>query len=118
MITLYGIKACDTCRKAQKNLTASGVSFTFHDLREDGLNEARLSEWITAVGADTLVNKRSTTWRQLDEAKKSLDSDKDAVALLLENPTLVKRPVMQNGQIITVGWTAQSQAAHGITSND
>ena len=104
MITLYGIKACDTCRRARKALEARGVPFQVHDLREDGLSAALLEHLLGQVPVMTLLNKRSTTWRQLpDDDKNDVDANK-ARELMLANPTLIKRPLLDTGDDILVGY--------------
>ena len=102
MTTLYGISNCDTVKKAQRWLTSNDVEFTFHDFRKDGLSEAQLQEWVAAVGWEALLNKRSTSWRALsDEQKADLNQEK-AIALMMEAPTLVRRPVLaKDGQFKT-----------------
>lgn len=97
MTTLYGIKNCDTVRKARKWLEANGVDFRFHDFRADGLAEDDLRAWARAVGWETLLNRRGTTWRRLpEEVREDVDEQK-ALALMLDNPTLIKRPVLVTG---------------------
>jgi len=94
-ITVYGIKTCDTCRKARRRLDELGISYRYHDLREDGLDLQRLDAFLASAAWQTLLNTRSTTWRQLDDVDKQ---DLDAVRareLMLANPTLIKRPVLQ-----------------------
>jgi len=104
MITLAGIKNCDSVKKARKWLEGHGVAYTFHDLREQGLERAELEQWLDAVGWETLLNRRSTSWKQLSEADRS-DVDRDkALALMLANPTLIKRPVLINGKTIRAGF--------------
>ena len=101
MLTVYGLKSCDACRKARKAL--AGREHRFHDLREDGLDGAMLDRWIGAVGWEALLNRRSTTWRALDDAEKAgLDAGR-ARGLMLAHPTLVKRPVIDDGGRVTVG---------------
>ena len=110
-VTLYGLKTCDTCRKAVAFLTARDCPPQFHDLRADGLGEDMLDGWIGVVGWEALLNRRSTTWRALpDEAKEGLDPA-GARLLLLDNPTLVKRPVIALGDLLLVGFAAAQQAA-------
>lgn len=108
MITVYGIRACDSCRKALKWLEARGVDHRFHDLRSDGLDRARVSNWLASPFADGLVNRRSTTWRNLDETARAA-SGAALADLLLAHPTLVKRPVISAGpeagdDVIAVGF--------------
>ena len=101
---IYGIRACDTCRKALKWLDAQAIVYSWVDVREDGLSRERVQRWLTAVGAETLINRRSTTWRHLQpEQRPALDSD-DWVDVLLENPTLIKRPVFDMGDEVRVGF--------------
>jgi arsenate reductase len=103
MLTVYGIKQCDTCRKALKWLATQEVEFRFHDFRADGLHAGWLQDWLDSAFKDTLVNRRSTTWRQLSENQRELEGDA-LVALLLDYPTLIKRPVFVRGEIIAVGF--------------
>lgn len=94
MITVYGISNCDTVRKARKWLQAQQVEFQFHDFRKDGLNAEQLKSWAEALGWEALLNKRGTTWRKLpDESKADVDQDK-AIALMLEQPAMIKRPLV------------------------
>lgn len=110
-VTLYGLKTCDTCRKAAAFLKARGCPPQFHDLRADGLSEDMLDRWIGGVGWEALLNRRSTTWRALpDGAKEGLDPA-GARRLLLDNPTLIKRPVIALGGLLLVGFAAPQQAA-------
>ncbi|MFC2992232.1 MULTISPECIES: Spx/MgsR family RNA polymerase-binding regulatory protein [Halomonas] len=104
MFTLYGIKNCDTCRKARKAMDGSGVPYQYHDLREDGLSAALLEHILEKVPVVEAINKRSTTWRDLpDEEKQEVDANK-ARELLLANPTLLKRPLLDTGEEIIVGY--------------
>ena len=104
MTTVFGIKQCDTVKKACRWLDQQGVPYVFHDVRVDGLSLEQVSRWLEAVGAETLINKRSTTFRQLDEATKTrLDSEPAAV--LLEHPTLIKRPVVEHDSKVSVGFS-------------
>ena len=104
MTTLYGIKSCDTVRKAQKWFESEGVKYTFHDFRTDGLDKKNLSAWVKAVGWEVLLNKRSTTWKQLSDKDKETVDEAKAFALMLTNPTLIKRPVLTHKQKTYVGF--------------
>lgn len=96
---LYGIPNCDTCRTTLKWLTTRNVPHTFHDFRKEGLPAGQVQAWVASAHGPYLLNKRSTTWRQLsDEQKKTAESD--LAALLLEHPTLIKRPVITDGEVI------------------
>lgn len=110
MTVLFGIKNCDTVKKARKWLDAHGVDYRFHDFRADGLDEALLRGWVSELGWETLVNRRGTTWRQLPaEARESID-EAAAIALMLEHPALIKRPVLDLGERRVVGFSDQAYA--------
>ena len=111
---IYHLKTCDTCRKAIKALRAARHEPHLHDVRADGLNRELIDTLETALGYEALVNKKSTTWRGLTEAEKSGLSRESAMALLAENPTLMKRPVIQNAGQFTVGWTKAVQESYGL----
>jgi arsenate reductase len=93
---IYHLKTCDTCRKAIKALRAAGHEPELHDVRADGLDMATLETLEAALGYEALVNKKSTTWRGLSDEQKSELSRESALALLAENPTLMKRPVIES----------------------
>ncbi len=111
MITVYGIKNCDTCKKALKWLTAEGIEHRFHDFRADGLDAADLARWAQAAGWEKLLNRRGTTWRKLAEADKDGVDAAKAETLMAANPTLIKRPVFDAGGQVLVGFSAAEQAA-------
>jgi len=102
---LYGIPNCDSCRAALKWLTARNVPHTFHDFRKEGLDEQELRSWVQSAHGPYLLNKRSTTWRQLSDDEKAI-AERDLASLLLEHPTLIKRPVITDGAtILDVGFS-------------
>ncbi|NIC05855.1 Spx/MgsR family RNA polymerase-binding regulatory protein [Billgrantia bachuensis] len=104
MATLFVIKNCDTCRKARKTLDEKGLPYQVHDLREDGLSAALLEHILEHVPVMEAINRRSTTWRNLpEEEKQDIDSNK-ARALIMANPTLLKRPLLDTGDEIRVGY--------------
>jgi len=105
MVTLYGIKNCDTVKKARDWLTKNKIDYHFHDIRADGLREDTINNWLADIGIETLVNKRSTTWKELDELAKTNFSEKSAVRIILDNPTLIKRPLLDTGTQKHVGFT-------------
>lgn len=105
---LYGIKSCDTVRKAWKALEAAGHEVQLRDVREAPLTEAEIAEFLAAFG-DRLVNRTSTTWRGLDEVERA----RPAADLLAAHPTLMKRPVIR-GAALTLGWDKAAQAAQGL----
>ena len=102
--TLYGIKNCDTVKKARKWLDNAGVSYTFHDFRDDGIERAQVSRWVEALGWETVVNKRSTTWKQLDPAERDSMDETRAIDTILAQPTLIKRPLLDIDGRYSVGF--------------
>ncbi|MBR9882694.1 MAG: ArsC family reductase [Oceanospirillales bacterium] len=111
MTTLYGISNCDTVRKTRKWLETNGIACAFHDFRKEGLERAQVDRWCDALGIDTVLNKRGTTWRALPaEQRDSLD-ESGLRALLVEHPTLIKRPVLEHNDTIRVGFKAEEYAA-------
>ena len=110
MIVLYGIRNCDRCRKAQSFLDEQGLACRFHDLRTDGLEAARLDRWIAALGWEKLLNRQSTTWRNLPETDRDGLDEASARSLLLAHPTLIKRPVIELDQDYLVGFGKAEQA--------
>jgi Spx/MgsR family transcriptional regulator len=103
-VTVYGLATCDTTRAARKWLDAKKVGYAFHDVREDGLTRALVEGWVKALGWEKVLNKASTTWRELPERAKAGVDAKKAVALILAHPTLVKRPVLDRGGKLTLGF--------------
>ena len=110
-LTLYGLKNCDTCKKAMAALTASGRAVAFVDIRAEADLPALVPVWLKAVGAEKLVNRRSTTWRGLTVAQQATGLGESAAVLLIEHPTLIKRPVIDTGADILVGWTSGTEQA-------
>ena len=105
MIIVYGIKNCDTCRSALKWLSAQNIEHRFHDFRKDGIDASKITAWVGALGWETVLNKRSTTWKGLAEPSRANLDDKRAIALMAASPTLIKRPVIGGGANVTVGFT-------------
>ena len=108
---LYGLKNCDISKKALKALQSSGQSTEFIDLRATPVAVEQLQKWLDEHGDAVLVNRKSTTWRGLDDKARQ----QPVLALLTANPTLVKRPVIESGENSFVGWTAEVQTALGLT---
>jgi len=104
-LTLYGIKNCDTVKKARKWLEGKGLEYQFHDFREQGLTATTVKSWLSEQGVDTLINKRSTTWKQLSEAEKAQIMSGDIIDIVLQNPTLIKRPVLSYSNGTQVGFS-------------
>lgn len=109
-LTIYHLKTCDTCRKAIKAVKAAGHMPTLIDVRADGIPADTLNKIAAAVSWEALLNTRSTTWRGLSEADKADMNGQKAVELMRAHPTLIKRPVIDTGLNITVGWTKEVQA--------
>lgn len=110
-VTLYGLKTCDTTRAARKWLDSEGVTHTFHDVREDGLTKTLVEKWVKQLGWEKVLNKSSTTWRELPEAEKADIDAKRVVSLLLAHPTLVKRPLLDRDGALTLGFKPAGYAA-------
>ena len=111
-IHIYGIPNCDTVKKARNWLEANGHDYTFHDYKKEGADPDKLEQWITAHGVDTVVNKRGTTYRKLSDAEKAdaADSHK-AVALLVQHPSMIKRPVIEHLAASVVGFKEDTWSA-------
>ena len=105
MVTLYGIKNCDTVKKARKWLDVHGIDYRYHDFRLDGLAEDSLQQWLDELGWETLVNKRSTSWKQLDPGARASMDTVAAKAAIMAQPTLIKRPLLDTGHSISTGFS-------------
>ena len=115
-ITVYGLKSCDTCRKALAELDAAGKSVTFVDIRTEADLKKKVPLWLAAAGPDKLVNKRSTTWRGMTEAEKEAAlTEEGAVKVLCALPTLIKRPVIEDGETVHVGWAKAQKESLGLS---
>jgi Spx/MgsR family transcriptional regulator len=107
-MTLYGIPNCDTVKKSRAWFAARGVDLTFHDLRRDGLDAARLARWLEALGAARLVNRSGTSWRKLGaDQQQAIDDPAALLALLQAQPTLIRRPVVEIGDRLTAGFVPE-----------
>lgn len=104
MTTVYGIKNCDTVKKARKWLEAQGIDYRFHDFRADGLEAEQVQNWIAELGWENLVNKRSTTWKQLDGDVRDAMNESTALRAIIDQPTLIKRPLIDTGKQRLVGF--------------
>ena len=113
-LILYGLKNCDTCRKALKALSAAGLEHSFVDVRADGVSKDQIATWANALGWQPLLNTKSATWRGLEAADKQDVDEAKAVGLMADHPTLIKRPVIEGAGGVTVGWTADVQAGLGL----
>lgn len=111
MMKTYTLKNCDTCKKALKWLDAEGIAFDNHDVRADGVSADWVGPVVEALGWEVALNRRSTTWRRLSDADKDAIDTQKAVALILANPTLMKRPVFVKGKTVICGFDAKAQEA-------
>lgn len=105
MLTVYGLRSCDTCRKARKFLAERDIDFRFHDVRDDGLDIRMLERWVSRIEWEKLLNRQSLTWRKIPEVDRAnIDLDR-ALALIIDNPTLLKRPVLESETLLAVGFS-------------
>ena len=109
--TIYGIKNCDTMKKARAWLDAHDVAVDFHDYKAAGIDRKRLESWCKEVGWETLLNRAGTTFRALPEADKTGLTEKKAIALMLAQPSMIKRPVLDLGRQLLVGFKPEIYAA-------
>lgn len=105
MLTVYGIKSCDTCRRARKYLTENDIEHSFHDVRDDGLDIQMLERWTDRIGWEKLLNKKSLTWRKIPEVDRNDMTRDKALAAMIDKPTLIKRPVLESPEFIAVGFS-------------
>jgi Spx/MgsR family transcriptional regulator len=110
-LTLYGIKNCDTMRKARAWLDAKGVAYAFHDYKAEGVDRTRLESWARSVGWETLLNRAGTTFRKLPDADKAGLDEGRALALMLDQPSMIKRPVLDLGGQLLVGFKPEQYEA-------
>ena len=111
MITLYGIKNCDTMKKARGWLDAHRIAYAFHDYKASGIDIGRLESWSKKVGWETLLNRSGTTFRKLPDAQREGLTEKKALALMLAQPSAIKRPVLDTGKALVVGFKPEIYAA-------
>lgn len=109
-VTIYGIKNCDTMKKARKWLADQAIEAVFHDYKSAGIDAAHLERWCTSAGWETVLNRAGTTFRKLDDAEKQdLDQTK-AIRLMLAQPSMIKRPVIEAGDRVLVGFKPERYA--------
>jgi len=111
MTTLYGIRNCDTMKRARAWLDSRGVQYEFHDYKVAGIDRARLERWCREVGWEKLLNRAGTTFRKLADERKSPLDERRALTLMLEQPSMIKRPVLEWGRQLLVGFTPQDYTA-------
>ena len=104
MIKLYGIPNCDTIKKARKWLKDNNFDYDFHDYKKLGVPEKELKNWVKKQGWETVLNKRGTTWRKLDDKIKNSVTEKSAIKIMLENPSIIKRPVLVTNDLLLIGF--------------
>jgi arsenate reductase len=109
-LPFYGIPNCDTVKKARTWLEANGIAYRFHDYKKEGADPARLARWASLVGWERLLNRAGTTFRKLDDADKADIDEAKAIALMAANPSLIKRPVVEVGGGLLVGFKADEWA--------
>ena len=112
MLDVYGIKNCNTVKKALAWLDEHGVDYRFHDFKREGVDEDRLRRWVEALGWEALLNRKGLTWRRLSEDERARVNDAEsAMALMREKPTIIKRPVVErDGEVILLGFDADAYA--------
>ena len=110
-VTIYGIKNCDTMKKARAWLDKHGVAYSFHDYKTEGIGKERLARWSKIAGWETLLNRAGTTFRKLPEADKANLTEKKAMTLMLAQPSMIKRPVLEVGSKLLVGFKPENYAA-------
>lgn len=111
---VYGIKNCNTVKSALQWLNKNKIEFEFHDYKKSGITESKLKVWSSQVGWENLVNKRGTTWRQLDEAvQKKVINEKSAIALMSEKTSVIKRPLIEEGgKVLVLGFDEDHYRKH------
>jgi arsenate reductase len=109
-VTIYGIKNCDTMKKARTWLDDHGVAYTFHDYKAEGIDKTSLERWAKELGWEVLLNRAGTTFRKLPDAQRENVTEKKAIALMLEQPSMIKRPVLDIGGKLLVGFKPDAYA--------
>ncbi|MDB4575799.1 ArsC family reductase [bacterium] len=104
MIKIYGIPNCDTMKKARKWLENNNLDYEFHDYKKLGVPEKNLKQWVKKAGWEVVLNKRGTTWRKLDDAIKNNIDESSSIQVMLDNPSAIKRPVLESGRTLLVGF--------------
>jgi arsenate reductase len=109
-VTVFGIKNCDTMKKARAWLDGHGVAYDFHDYKTAGIDKAHLTRWSKQVGWETLLNRAGTTFRKLPDADKEGLTEAKAIELMLAQPSMIKRPVLEQGKTLLVGFRPEAYA--------
>ncbi len=111
-LTVYGIPNCDTVKKARKWLDANNVNYEFHDYKKKGIDRKTLKSWSKVLGWDALLNRRGTTWRKLDDSDKADINETRALDLMVEHTSMIKRPVIDYGDGLLLGFDEQAYLNH------
>lgn len=107
MYKIYGIKNCDTMKKALDWLTENNVPYEFHDYKKMGISEDKVQEWLTQKPWDVLINRAGTTWKKLSDEEKATD-DISATKLMMEKPSMIKRPIIESDKIVVMGFNSNT----------
>ena len=106
MVKIYGIPNCDTMKKARQWLNDQGIAYEFHDYKKAGIDEQLVRHWVKTLGWEALLNRRGTTWRKLDDAVKSQIDETSAIQIMLQTPSIIKRPLLDDGTTLHLGFKA------------
>ena len=107
MTDLYGIKNCGTVKRALNWLDDQGIDYHFHDYKKEGVDEKQLRAWVRELGWEALLNRRGTTWRRLSDAQKESIDEHNAISIMLDNPSIIKRPLLISGKKKMLGFDEQ-----------
>ena len=110
-IAIYGIKNCDTMKKAFAWLDKRGIAYDFHDYKKAGVTKAQLTKWCRAAGWETVLNRAGPTFRKLPDTDKQNLTQEKAIALMIDNPSMIKRPVLEKGAALEIGFKPERYAA-------
>ncbi len=108
MIDLYGIPNCDTMKKARRWLDEHGIEYRFHDFKKEGIDEARLRDWVGKAGWETLLNRRGMMWRRLPQEIRDHINEQSALRIMLDTPSIIKRPVLVTDDRMLVGFSEET----------
>lgn len=115
---MYGISNCDTIKKARNWMEKNGINYVFHDYKKSGITKDMLELWVMQVGWEVLLNKRGTTFKKLPDMMKENIDENSAIMLMAENPSMIKRPVLEHGDELVVGFKAADYEAAGLTARN
>ncbi|MEW8644569.1 MAG: ArsC family reductase [Candidatus Thiodiazotropha endolucinida] len=108
MVKLYGIPNCDTMKKAIRWLDEHGIAYQFHNYKKVGVDKKLLRQWVDRVGWEALLNRRGMMWRRLDDSVKAEINEENAIRVMLETPSIIKRPVLETDKTLNVGFTEEA----------